>query len=233
MDRIFRFAWPSATCLRYPSFMAALLLASSGAGTLVAAESETRRFAIEIDGKPAGNYQMMIRQEQDGTAVLSCHAFARVKLGFLTLYRYSYLGTETWKNGRLTRLDSTTNDNGDQFTVNAEAQGNGLRMRVNGKERIVSGNVWTTTYWRLHDPPPANGAIPLLDPDSGKESAGKLELIENTQLVVGGKNIPCTHYRVAGDVQVELWFDAQQRLVRQDSVEDGHRTVLQLEEISR
>jgi hypothetical protein len=233
VDRLFRFARPSATCLRHPSFLAAVLLASSGAGTLIAAEAETRRYAIEIDGKPSGNYQMIIRQESDGTAVVSCHAHARVKFGFLPLYRYAYLGTETWKNGRLVRLDSTTNDNGEEFTVNAEAQGDGLRIRVNGKERVVSGNVWTTTYWRLPDPSRVNGAVPLLDPDSGKDSAGKLEFIENTQIVVGGKNTPCTHYRVSGAVQVELWYDGRQRLLRQDSVEEGHRTVLKLEEISR
>ncbi len=210
-----------------------MLLASTGAGTIVAAEAETRRFAIHIDGKPAGSYQMMIRQEEDGTAVVNSHAHAKVKLGFVTLYHYSYLGTETWKNGRLTRLDSTTNDNGDEYNLHAEAQGDGLRLRVNGKERVVVGNIWTTSYWRLPGSLGANGAIPLLDPDSGKQSAGKLELIGNAQITVGGKNVPCTHYRVSGDVQVELWFDAQRRLLRQDSVEDGHRTVLQIEEISR
>jgi Family of unknown function (DUF6134) len=233
VDRIHRFARPGTSYLRYPSFLAAVLLMGVGAGTVIAAETETRRFAIEIDGKPAGTYQMMIRQEADGASVLTCQAHAKVKFGFVTMYRYSYLGTETWKDGRLVRLDSTTNDNGEQYAIVAEAQADGMRLKVNGKERTVAGNVWTTTYWRLPDPVRANVRLALLDPDSGKVSAGQLELIDEGQMEVGGNRIPCKHYRVSGDVKVELWFDAGQRLLRQDSVEDGHRTVLRLEELSR
>jgi hypothetical protein len=232
VDRIFRSPRLNASCLGYSSLLATVLLVGSGTGTLAAAETETRRFAIQIDGKPAGSYQMIIRQEADG-AVVSSHAHAKVKLGFITLYHYSYLGTETWKNGRLTRLDSTTNDNGDEFTLNAEAQGDNLRLKVNDKERTVSGKVWTTSYWRLTDSSRMNTNVPLLDPDSGKETIGKLEQVGKTEIMVGGKKVSCTQYRLSGSVQVDLWFDAAQRLLRQDSMEDGHRTVLQLEEITR
>lgn len=233
MDRLHRSPRISATCLGYSSFLAAVLLAGSGTGTVGAAETETRRFTIQIDGKPSGSYQMMIRQEADGTAVVNSHAHAKVKLGFITLYHYSYLGTETWENGRLTRLDSTTNDNGDEYTLNAEADGDRLRFKVKGKERKVSGSIWTTSYWRLPDPCRPNANLSLLDPDSGKESVGKLELVGKAEIKVGDKNVSCTHYRLSGGVQVELWFDAAHRLLRQDSLEDGHRTVLQVEEISR
>ena len=50
---------------------------------------------------------------------------------------------------------------------------------------------------------------------------------------VAGQAVECAHYRVSGGAQADLWFDANERLVRQDSIEDGHRTVLELTRLQR
>ncbi len=46
---------------------------------------------------------------------------------------------------------------------------------------------------------------------------------------VSGKPHRCQHFRVTGEnLLVDLWYDSDGRLVRQESMEDGHRTVLDL-----
>jgi len=50
---------------------------------------------------------------------------------------------------------------------------------------------------------------------------------------VAGQSVSAAHYRLVGDVKVDLWYDAQDRMLRQDSLEDGHRTVLELTRIRR
>jgi hypothetical protein len=50
---------------------------------------------------------------------------------------------------------------------------------------------------------------------------------------LGNTLIPCTEYRLSGDVDVHVWLDAQGRVVRQQSVEDGHHTELRLTKIYR
>jgi hypothetical protein len=36
------------------------------------------------------------------------------------------------------------------------------------------------------------------------------------------------HYKLTGKVNVDLWYDGSDRLVRQEWVESGHKTVLEL-----
>src|SRR5207253_660929 len=151
-----------------------------------------------------------------------------VRFALVVNYKYTYRGTETWKDDRLFRLDSTCDDDGQRYTVHAEADGNRLRVTVNGAERAVRPDVWTTSCWRL---PPAqyrNAALVLLDADTGREIAGRLQYVGTSKVDVAGQTQECVHYRVTGGTKLELWYDAQERLVRQESQEQGHATVLQI-----
>jgi Domain of unknown function (DUF6134) len=203
-----------------------------GFATAGAAEKETRVFTVRIDGRLAGDYQMTITRPDEHTFVVNARANVFVSY-FLIKYRYSYQGTEIWKDGQLVHLDSKTNDDGKQFQVLAEADGNGLRVRVNGTEHRIRSNVWTTTYWS----PPViqfNGqGIPLLDCDTGRELHGALQYVGIQQLALPTEAQNCSHYHVSGGVQVDVWYDAQRRLVREVTIDDGHRVTLDLARIDR
>jgi hypothetical protein len=187
-----------------------------------------------VDGKHGGEYHMTITRQDDGTTVLTAHANVRLSyVGGLYKYTYSFRGNEVWKDGRLVRMDSASNDDGKQFSVNAVADGNALRVRVNGQEHASRPDVWTTTYWRLPDAQYRNRGVPLLDADTGRDINGALQYVGTSQLTVAGQVKTCTRYRVTGGVQVELWYDDQERMVRQESVEDGHRMLLELTGVRR
>jgi hypothetical protein len=197
-----------------------------------AAGCETRDFAVTVDAKPAGWYRMTITPRGKHSLSLECQAQVRAKVLFYT-YKYSYRGTETYQGGQLSHFESRCNDDGKPYEVLATPDGDGLHVRVNGKERVIPSPVWTTSYWKL----PAGkktGAVLLLDADTGKDIPGRLEWVGKTELPVGGRAHPCQHYRVTGPPSpINLWYDAQERLVRQDYTEDGHRTILALKKITR
>jgi Family of unknown function (DUF6134) len=197
-----------------------------------AAEKETRIFTIKVDGRPAGDYQMTISRPDDHTFMIDARANVFVSY-FLVKYRYSYHGTEVWKDGRLVYLSSKTNDDSKQFEVLAQPDGENLRVRVNRTEHLIRPDVWTTTYWSL--PPVQFGtqAVALLDCDTGKELRGTMQYMGMQQLTLPGEVQNCPHYRLTGGVQVELWYDAQQRLVREVAVDDGHQVLLELARIDR
>jgi hypothetical protein len=193
-----------------------------------AAEGETRDFTVLVDGKHAGQYHLFIGRQDDGAFVINGQA--NVSLRYLVHhYTYVYNGTEAWKDGRLYSLKSTCNDDGKRYQVTATADGNTLRVQVNGHERTTRPDVWVTSYWHLPDARFRNAAVPLLDADSGKDISGRLQYIGTSQVTVGGQVQNCAHYRVTeGTTPVDLWYDSQERLVRRDYVEDGHRTILEL-----
>jgi hypothetical protein len=209
-------------------------------GLARAAEDEVRQFTVFIDNKEAGKYRMAIQRLDDGTTHVHGTADVRARILLVYTYTYSYRGTEVWKDGRLLRLDSSANDNGTKFTVNATAEDNALRVRVNGQEHVTRGDAWTTTYWHLPGGDARGRPLTLLDADTGRELNGQLQYLGTNMFFVGGQRQNCSHYRLTGkevltrkDVMVDLWYDAQERLVRQEFLEDGHRTVLELAGVHR
>jgi hypothetical protein len=133
----------------------------------------------------------------------------------------------------LVRLDSTTNDNGKRLAVQAAAGPDGLRVTANGETQVTTADAWPTTYWSLPDAKLRNQAVTLLDADTGRIIPAKLDYVGPAQLTIEGQERNCAHYRVTGGVQVELWYDGQERLLHQEWVEDGHRAALDLVRIRR
>jgi hypothetical protein len=197
--------------------------------TALAAHTEIREFNARIDNKPAGSYTMSIVEGKEGRAVMTAEASISVRMYLVKTYTYSYSGTETWKAGRLQELKSKANDDGKALGVVAWATVDGLMVWAGGKQRPTKGDAWTTTYWRLPDPALRNGLIHLLDADTGKDLYGTMQLVDWQELNVAGQKQKCSHYRLTGEkLNVELWYDASERLVREKLVEDGHTLVLEL-----
>jgi len=211
----------------------AWLLSVSNPSPITAAEVETRDFVVSIDGKKAGEYRMSIKRQDDGTLLMN--GTADVKVSYLVYnYTYAFRGTEIWKDGRLQRLFTNANDNGKKLSLIATADGDSLRITANGQQRKSRSDLWTTTYWRLADARFRDRTVPLLDADTGKEINATLKYVGTAEIKVGSSAQNCAHYRVTGGgVQADLWYDSQERLVRQESIEDGHKTVLELSQIRR
>jgi hypothetical protein len=213
---------PRTRPIVFPLALLAPLLAA-----LPAVAAEVRAFAVCVDDRPAGSYQLTVSEEKDGRVIMSAQADVRVRLALFS-YTYSYRGREVWQNDRLQSVEATANDNGKQTVLSAVVQDNTAKITVNGKPHSARACQWTSTYWRLPLLPEGARAVALLDVDTGAVVEGRLQLVETVTLEVGGKALRCRHYRVGGPLQADLWFDDAGRLVQQDSVEDGHRYRLKL-----
>jgi hypothetical protein len=207
--------------------LAAAVLFCSGLPRAAAGESEVRDYVSTIDGRRAGMYRMTITAQDDGSVTMTGQANISIRV-LLVRYTYTYKGTEVWKGARLQQLQSETNDNGKQYAVSVAADADGLRLRVNNQEGRAPGDAWVTTYWQLPPPKARNQAQTLLDADTGRVLNATLQYVGPSQVSVAGVVQNCAHYRVAGGVQVDLWYDANERLVRQEWVEDNHKAVLDL-----
>ncbi len=190
-----------------------------------AVADDTRKFQVSVDGKPAGEFQLRVADKDGAT---ECTASARVEVRtLLGRYRYELDTQETWKDGKLTGLRSTCNDDGTKHDVTLTSDGTTATLKADGKTVKGGGAVWPTTYWRL---PPAAGALTLIDSDTGKLIPAKLEQVGADKVRVLGAEKEATKYRLTGGVDVTLWYDAGGRLVRESFVESGHRTVFELTE---
>jgi hypothetical protein len=211
--------------------LGAILLFGAGVAAR-AAEVEVRNFTTKIDGNPAGTYRMTITRQDDGSVSMVGQADVKVtKVGF-TVYKYSYRGTEVWKDGRLVRFQSSTDDDGKKFTVTATAEGDGVRLKVNGEESSARAD-WLTSYWQLPTAEMRKRHIALIDVDNGKSMNGAIRYLGTEQVTVCGKPQNCAHYRVTGPNMVDVWYDAQERLVRQEWMDEGYHVRLELTSVRR
>ena len=131
-------------------------------------------------------------------------------------------------------LKTKGHDNGKKIDITVGTEGNQLRLSVNGLNRYIKPESWTTSYWKLADKRFHNNVVPILEVDSGKEFNCELKYLETQPLKVGNEQQDCYHFRVSSAPgPVDLWFDRYHRLVRQEFTESGHKTVVQLINIRR
>jgi hypothetical protein len=191
-------------------------------------EQQTRKFSILIDGTSRGD---STTQYRSGNGTVWTHSEGKIRINYL-VYRYNYssTGTEVWKDGRLTAVDNTADYNGTQYIVKVIATPRGLQVTTNGAVSIVSPEIWDTSYSFLPERLARAEAtrVLLLDSDQGRKLIGTLQFLGEEKVSGADVEIPCTHYRITGDVHVDLWFDASRRLVRQVSKESGHKVRFEL-----
>lgn len=217
--------------MRCKAWLLSVAVALAAALSAQATDTETREFSIYVDGKPAGLSRLTLVQQDDGSVYVSGNVEAKVQ-GILRLHTYQAEAQEWWKNGKLFALKLTANDNGKKADIQCNADGDQLRMRVNGEERRVRGDVWPTSYWKLD--PRHNKQVPLLEVDTGREFTGELKYLATEPIKVGDQLVQCYHFRVTGGPStIDLWYDQYHRLVRQEFLESGLRTLVFLTSVRR
>jgi Family of unknown function (DUF6134) len=195
-------------------------------------ERHTREFRVFVDGKPRGVQTMTISRHNDKSEVMQGEV--DVQLNFVVYkYRYSSTGTETWKDGRLVRLTNEANYNGDKYSVEALAVEQALHYEVNGEKQKAPADILVASYWREPDAKRVGRQVRLLDSDKGRQMAATMERVGPVAIKVDATEVPTTRYRIRGDVDVDVWYDRSGFIVRQESVESGHKTLLELTKIRR
>jgi Family of unknown function (DUF6134) len=201
-------------------------LADSGAPQPI--ERQTRSYAILIDGTRRGSSKAEFRS---GNGIVWIQSESEIRINYL-VYKYNYTssGTEIWKNGRVSAFENTADYNGTPYTVKGTSTPRGLQIATNGAASLVNPDVWDTSYLLLPDRLARIEAatVVLLDSDKGRLLSGKIQFVGEETLTMAEGQKPCTHYRIGGDVQVDVWFDASRRMVRQDSHERGHKVRFEL-----
>lgn len=193
---------------------------------------QTREFRVSVDGKVRGNQTMIFSRRADGSEVMSGEV--EVVLNFVVYrYRYASSGTETWKDGRLIQLVNEADYNGDKYVIQGAATKQNLQYEVNGETHRAPADIWAASYWREPDPKRVGQNVRVLDSDKGRQLTAKVEKLAPETLKMDAGSIKASHYRMGGDVEVDVWYDPEGLIVRQESVESGHKTLLELTKIRK
>jgi hypothetical protein len=194
---------------------------------------EVRQYEVTVKNEPVGSATVRISSSPDATTTTTIDTSVLARF-FLYKYRYEFHGSETWQGDQLVKFDGKVNDNGKMLHVEGAVDHQGSLISIDGKQSRQG--LWLTmtmNYWRVPTiSASAGGNFPIIEPDTGTVRKVRLQDVGTERVVADGREIECRHCRISGDASAELWFDASDRLVRQQTVEQGYLTELRLARIS-
>jgi hypothetical protein len=193
---------------------------------------EVREFEVRVDNKPAGNHQLTIKTSGTRQQV---EFQTDVKLDFIVYaYVYKLRGTENWRDGKLEHSDIRSEDGGKKRALELKTDGAIQQISFNGKSipsNLPSPCTMTTAYWRLPATDRRATPLPIVDVDTGATSQVSMTTVGPATVTCAGRTVACQHFKIDGPSPAELWFDDEQRMVRQKSIESGHSMELRLKRI--
>ena len=197
----------------------------------IGAASGTASAAEAVRGAAAGKVEYRIthsKYDEIGSDVLT---FSRngedlivdvairieVKFLFITLHSLVSERRETWRDGRLVAYKSHTDENSDLIDVTARAEGGKLIVEGPGGRAEADGSVFPTNPW---NPEIVNGTVQM-DTKTGKLLNVTVAPAGAETIEVAGKAVETSKYAVTGDIERELWFDADGNWIQLRFPKDG------------
>lgn len=133
-----------------------------------------------------------------------------VKLLFVPVYRYEHHNRELWRDGRLLRIDSRTDDDGEAFFVRGVLGPEGFKVESSDGSYVAPADVISTSWWNFD----TVNRRKLLNSQLGKLIAVEVRPAGDDEVQTQAGAIPARRYVVDGDAALELWYDRDDRLAK-------------------
>ena len=201
------------------------LLLFATPGQALAPDGLALEFRVLRDGVEIGHHRVRFAH-RDSVFIVETEIRIAVTFLFVTLYRYELDARETWRDGRLIALASTTNDDGDPYEVSAVANGETISVEAGANSWTAPATVVPASLWRRDM---ARGTL-LLGVEQGERLAVAFDEVGRETVAARGGEVEATHVVVSGGLERDLWYDGDGMLVHLRLVgRDGSNIVYLLE----
>jgi hypothetical protein len=145
-----------------------------------------------------------------------------VKVLMVPLFTRDGRYREVWRGDRLIAFDSRIVDNGEVYEVSARANGDrtvidGRRGRIEAPATVVSNHPWNYEVIER---------TLLFDTQRGRLQEVQVTPAGTETLTIAGHAIPADKYRISGDLERELWYDAAGNWLQSRLKHDGAKITL-------
>lgn len=164
------------------------------AGAMSLPDGGSLRFDVLRKGKDIGDHSY--RFSGNGvafTVTVDTDVAVKVPLIRTKVYSFEHRSVENWKGGKLSKISSATNDNGEPYKL--QTKGNGT----------LPASLWNEDIVR---------AKKLINTIDGKMMSVRVSDLGTEAVRVGGGTVNARHYRLSGDLARDLWYDDKGNLAR-------------------
>lgn len=181
----------------------------------------TRVFDASVDDRELGRHRFELTGSADDFRVRSVADF-RVRVAFVTLFRYEHEAREHWVDGCMVTLESTTDDDGTEHEVSGEAVETGFSIETGEGGRTLDQDcAWGFAYWH----PGLREQDELINPQDGRLFEVEWTDLGEQTLEVAGETIETRAWALRDDeLDITIHYDAEGRWAGLDTVR-GDRTV--------
>lgn len=180
--------------MRCLAFLFGALLFTGSADALTVPSSGVLVFDVMREGTDIGDHRYVFREDGDALSVqVETDVAVRLPLIGVTVFRFEHDSQELWRGGKLSALQSKTNDDGKAHQLD-----------------LADAGAFPASLW--------NDAILeqtiLLNTVDGRSMATSVVDVGPETVLAGDKVLPAHHYRLSGDLERDLWYDATGMLVK-------------------
>jgi len=181
------------------------------------AQSQTLQFSVYLNDKPIGYHRFVVEKRGDVEIIESVANF-KVRFLVFDAYEYQHTNREVWRQGCLYKMESRTDDNGEQFAVTAEPKQQALSVTTRRESDQFEGCVKTFAYWDAN----LLAADRLLNAQTGEYLDVTVQKMGQGEVQYGDITREATRYRIKGkDLSIDVWYSPQGEWLALDSVKDG------------
>lgn len=201
--------------------VACVFLFASKAEASSTEESREWSFRVLLDGKEVGE-QHFVATDEDGKTRLETRAEFKVKILFMTVYRYMHRNVETWDGNCLGTIESSTDANGKPYAVIGQQRDGFFELNGGGQKEKLPECIMSFAYWNhsflKHDR--------LLNTQNGDYLEVEISEPEQEFLTVRGEKVTALKYRLAaGELDLQLWYSLDNEWLALESTTKGNRVL--------
>ncbi|MCZ6847496.1 MAG: DUF6134 family protein [Alphaproteobacteria bacterium] len=190
-------------------------------------------------GAPPGTYEYAVHHSTYGDigtftntvthkgdeVIVNTRVRIAVKILFIVAHREEADRKEVWRNGQLVSYDSLTQENGKRLAVKGRANGSkfiieGLDGRIEAPAAVHPPNPWSITITEK---------TLLLATASGKLLKVKATPVGEETIELPDRKVKARRFKVTGDMDLDLWYDENDVMVRFTYAADGENVMFTLQ----
>ena len=173
-----------------------------GARQLAERYGAVTRYAITRKGKKIGNHEVRFSNDGDRLNV-SVESRIRVTVLKIPVFTFHYVSEEIWKDDQLMSVTGTTTENRTVTKVSMSNDDTGSQLIRAAEPKSVDRLHFASNHWNAN----VIGSQRIFNTITGKENVIAMQSMGEEQIKTGRGVIATDHYRIAGQIQADVWYD--------------------------
>jgi hypothetical protein len=201
-------------------------VARAATAFVLPAATANRQFSVLFQGTRIGTHTILYSAETGETRVTT-EIHLLIKVFIFTVFAFSHRSEETWRDGRLTSLNSETVEHGETLYVEGAATPQGFRVVSKGGPFIASTATLTSnSLWT----PAVLEQETVVDAQHGGVIGVSARKLADEHIVIAGRKVRATRYTlITPYLAGSIWYDEENLWVRGEFERDGSKIQYELD----